>query len=632
MTGGAPIHWPARRLARPRWPGRVRATRWSCRVPGFSSAARTLRRRGGARARRRRLGPMLDPAGRAWCSEREAALVGRSRLRDHPDGLGQEQRGLGGCLVWVAAGSLLPASLDLEPGVGGAGHRVAVDGDLDGGGVGRAAVDGEAGQHVAVAPGLLGGGEADQPDAHAGQGVRRLVVAGQILGQRQGHGGAIAGGHQWREQGVIDPRRRLVGRNALAGGGRSEGLPAGREGAQGGRGDQHQGQRLQGQQPGHPRPVRLVVVPVVAIPQDGHHGQPDQDHPRGKQQRLEAGLDIGQGGVAGAQVQRHGADQEQDGALAAPVAHSSHHPTAQPEMTAVTRVRGAKRSAKRRPNTPVCRAISLRSTTGPTTMKTSRAVRENWLRLAATKASASEQTARTTASPARATTARVGLAATASSTDLGTTTWRVAAVMAPTTSQPPAWRKSCWAVWVNDCQRVWPSTLRWRVRSIQSSRPSRAHSRPTATAVASEARNRAATISGRPGNATAVETSTTGLMAGAASMNANAAAGAAPRAVSRPAIGTAPHSQPGRATPASPAAGTATSGCLGSARASHPGGTRAVIAPLSTTPRTRKGSAWTLMDTKIVVQVPRAGPSSSLASGPRRYNASTKASPSQPQA
>jgi hypothetical protein len=96
-------------------------------------------------------------------------------------------------------------------------------------------------------------------------------------------------------------------------------------------------------------------------------------------------------------------------------------------------------------------------------------------------------------------------------------------------------------------------------------------------------------------------------MAGVASMKAKAAAGGTPRAVSRPAIGTAPHSEPGRATPASPAAGTATSGRLGSVRASHPGGTRALMAPLSTTPSTRKGRAWTPMDTKIVVQVPRAG-------------------------
>jgi hypothetical protein len=42
------------------------------------------------------------------------------------------------------------------------------------------------------------------------------------------------------------------------------------------------------------------------------------------------------------------------------------------------------------------------------------------------------------------------------------------------------------------------------------------------------------------------------------------------------------------------------------------------MAPLSTTPSTRKGRAWTLMETKIVVQVPKAGPSSSPASGLRR--------------
>jgi hypothetical protein len=185
---------------------------------------------------------------------------------------------------------------------------------------------------------------------------------------------------------------------------------------------------------------------------------------------------------------------------------------------------------------------------------------------------------------------------------------------------------------VNDRQRVGPSTMRRRARSIQASRPTRAHSSPTATAAASEATNRAATTSGRPGKATAVDTSTTGLMAGAASMKAKAAAAGAPPAVRRPAMGTAPHSQPGRATPASPAAGTATSGRSGSALASQPGGTRAAIAPLTTTPRTRKGRAWVLMDTNTVVQVPTAGPSSSPASGPRSQKASPTATASQPQA
>ena len=91
----------------------------------------------------------------------------------------------------------------------------------------------------------------------------------------------------------------------------------------------------------------------------------------------------------------------------------------------------------------------------------------------------------------------------------------------------------------------------------------RAHSMPTAIAVSSEATKRAATTSGWPGKATAVATSTTGLIAGADSMKANAAAGATPRAVSRPAIGTEPHSQPGSATPAKPGDRNGKDGALG---------------------------------------------------------------------
>ena len=92
---------------------------------------------------------------------------------------------------------------------------------------------------------------------------------------------------------------------------------------------------------------------------------------------------------------------------------------------------------------------------------------------------------------------------------------------------------------------------------IHSALPSLIQSQPIATAVITEARKRANTISGLPGNATAVATSTTGLIAGAESRNANAAAGVTPRRSSPPAIGTEPHSQPGSATPAMPATGTA---------------------------------------------------------------------------
>ena len=96
----------------------------------------------------------------------------------------------------------------------------------------------------------------------------------------------------------------------------------------------------------------------------------------------------------------------------------------------------------------------------------------------------------------------------------------------------------------------------------QSARPSRSHSQPMTTEVARLATSRATTICGRPGNATDVATSTTGLIAGADSRNASAAAGVTPRRTSAPAIGTEPHSQPGRIAPATPATGTARIGRL----------------------------------------------------------------------
>ena len=90
------------------------------------------------------------------------------------------------------------------------------------------------------------------------------------------------------------------------------------------------------------------------------------------------------------------------------------------------------------------------------------------------------------------------------------------------------------------------------------------------TAVASEPRKRASTIPGSPGNATAVDTSTTGLIAGAASRNASAAAGGTPWPMSRRATGTEAHSHPGSTTPAAPATGTAAAGRLAAAPAQQP--------------------------------------------------------------
>ncbi len=56
-------------------------------------------------------------------------------------------------------------------------------------------------------------------------------------------------------------------------------------------------------------------------------------------------------------------------------------------------------------------AKSFKSIIGPTTMKASREVRENWLNEAATKASASEQIESRTASTARVTTPTAALSA-----------------------------------------------------------------------------------------------------------------------------------------------------------------------------------------------------------------------------
>ena len=130
------------------------------------------------------------------------------------------------------------------------------------------------------------------------------------------------------------------------------------------------------------------------------------------------------------------------------------------------------------------------------------------------------------------------------------------------------------------------------------------------TAVTSEATNRPSTISGLFGNATQVEASTIGLMAGADSRNASAAAGATPRVISDPATGTDAHSQPGSDHPARtrPPARPARR-ASGSAFCQNDAGTKAAIAPDSTTPRTRNGRACTMIETKIVAPACSAGES-----------------------
>ena len=127
------------------------------------------------------------------------------------------------------------------------------------------------------------------------------------------------------------------------------------------------------------------------------------------------------------------------------------------------------------------------------------------------------------------------------------------------------------------------------------------------TAVSSDATQRGSTIAGWPGNATAVATSTTGLTAGAASMKVSAAAPAAPSPNSRRATGTDPHSQPGSAAPPPRPRGSPTPVRRGSQRASRSGDTNAAISPLTTTPTTRNGTAWTNTPQNTVPAVLRSG-------------------------
>src|SRR5919106_637389 len=123
----------------------------------------------------------------------------------------------------------------------------------------------------------------------------------------------------------------------------------------------------------------------------------DQHGSRNRQSRPHGWLDVGQVSVGQAETQSQRAEGEDDAGLSLLVhpgpAQRNHHPTSVAQATATMKVAGAKRRAKDRPKVPAWRAMSFTSTAGPTTMKASRAVGENWTRLAATNASASEHTA-----------------------------------------------------------------------------------------------------------------------------------------------------------------------------------------------------------------------------------------------
>ena len=110
-----------------------------------------------------------------------------------------------------------------------------------------------------------------------------------------------------------------------------------------------------------------------------------------------------------------------------------------------------------------------------------------------------------------------------------------------------------------------------------------------------------------------METTTTGLIAGAASMKVSAAAPRAPSPNKRRATGTDPHSHPGSAAPPAAATSTAAAGRFGSHRASRSGVTNTAISALNNTPSARNGRAWTKTPAKMVPAVDRASLSSTAA-------------------
>ena len=218
--------------------------------------------------------------------------------------------------------------------------------------------------------------------------------------------------------------------------------------------------------------------------------------------------------------------------------HSNHHPTTalDADRDDQRQRREPQRESAVRTCPPAARRASRRPS-GPTTMNASRAVSENSVRLAATNASASEQMAITTASPARASTDSGPASATASRTVRGHHRLQGGGGRRPD-DQEPAGVEEVVLGGRRRALRAWRTVVVAQASAGAVEQVVAAHgaaqSSPTRVAAIRLARNRARTTSGRPGKATAVATSTTGLIAGADSRNASAAAAGAPRATSRP--------------------------------------------------------------------------------------------------
>ena len=111
--------------------------------------------------------------------------------------------------------------------------------------------------------------------------------------------------------------------------------------------------------------------------------------------------------------------------------------------------------------------------------------------------------------------------------------------------------------------------------------------------------------------------STIGLIAGAASRNASAAAGVTPAAHQRTGHRHRRALAAGQHHAGRPGHRHREAGRRGSARAKNDGGTNTAITADSTTPNTRNGSACTTTETNTVVQVCNRAPSNNCAIGPR---------------
>src|SRR5439155_1623265 len=359
-----------------------------------------------------------------------------------------------------------------------------------------------------------------------------------------------------------------------------------------------------------------VFVAVAGADEGGEQGcgrHHDEGRPRKQEQYAHAGADVRT--VPTARDELHREDAEAGGSGGAGVhVHRSIVPTAHNAARATPKVSGANCRANRPPNVPDCNAISFRSTVGPTTMNASLAVGENCVKVAATNASASEHTHSTTAITARTGTPSKPPEPKEARSWGRRVTCSVAVAAAPITRKAAVAVKSSMKVRTNGTHP--PPGGAGQVLVLGMAPPPRLQNHPTPTAVTNEARKRARTIRGCPGKATAVATTTTGLMAGAARRNATAAGGGTPDATSRPATTTELHSQPGSAAPARPATGTDSPARRGTIRARSPAGTSAPRKLLTRTPRTRNGSAWMLTEIRIVTHVRATGPESSARMAP----------------